>query len=72
MRPSLEEGINIALVSCRNLFATSSLDCILASEKVTLPSYLLTFSSLQVGTFFGVTTYAGIPLSFAAKANAAA
>lgn len=72
MRPSLYGCIKIAPVSCRTLFAVSSLDCIVASDQITRPPYRFTFSTLQVGAFFGITMYAGMPRSFAAKANAAA
>jgi hypothetical protein len=39
---------------------------------MTCPPYRLTFSTLQIGAFLGITIYAGMPRSFAAKANAAA
>ena len=51
---------------------TLSLDCIVSSQQMTCLPYHLTFSTLQVGAFFGITKNVRMPHSFAAKANATA
>ena len=72
---------NAAIIKWANQLCTSSsctaahtlsLDCIVGSHQMTCPPYRLTFSTLQVEAFLGITKYSRMSRSFAAKANAAA
>lgn len=68
----LKGWIRTAPVSSWTLLQTDSLDSMLTSLRMIWPPYLLTFSTLHAGAFFGMTMCAGMPRSFAAKATAAA